>query len=385
MLSKGSIVNSAAQEQLVGPEPNRDPLAFHRRLTGYAPTKMVQAQKLADQMGVKQIFVKDESFRFGLPAFKILGASWAVYRTMVQLANVDSFGNWETIEDLKTAVSRLKPLTLVAATDGNHGRAVAHMAALLGLDSHIFVPDDMVPARRAAIESEGAKLTVIDGTYDDAIERSANEASRTNLVISDTSWPGYEDVPRWVTDGYSTIFWEIDDQLSELSAPLPDIVAVQIGVGALAKAVVQHYRRAASVKKTRIVGVEPVDAACVFSSILAGQIVSVPGPHHSIMAGLNCGVPSLTAWPVLYRGLDVMMAIEDDYARQSMRALRSELIVAGETGASGFGGIIKLLESPDARHARNALNISKETTILVISTEGATDPQSYESIVGLQS
>lgn len=160
------------------------------------------------------------------------------------------------------------------------------------------------------------------------------------------------------------------------------MVAVQIGVGGLATAVVQHYRSSAISRKPKIVGVEPVKAACVLKSVRANKIVAIPGPHDSIMAGLNCGVPSLTAWPVISRGLDVLVAIEDDYARQSMRELAKAGVVAGETGGAGLGGIMKVLPSSGLQRARDALNITNSTHILVISTEGATDPQVYRQIVG---
>ena len=255
------------------------------------------------------------------------------------------------------------------------------MAALLGFEAHILVPQDMAETRIKAIQDEGARVTIIHGTYDDAIEQSAREASPHHLVISDTAWDRYEDVPRWVTDGYSTIFEEINEQLSHFGVDGVDIVAVQIGVGGLATAVVQHYRSSAMSHKPKIVGVEPLKAACVLASVRANKIVAVPGPHDSIMAGLNCGVPSLTAWPIISRGLDVLVAIEDDYARQSMRELAKADVVAGETGGAGLGGMMKLLSSPELQSARDALNITKSTRILVISTEGATDPQAYRRIV----
>lgn len=376
-----AIVNHHAQASLVGPSPSREPLDFHRCLPGYSRTPLIQAPELAAKLHVGQVWVKDKSSRFGLPAFKILGASWAVYQALVKQRG-GSIPSWKTFEDLKRIFSPLLPLTLVAATDGNHGRAVAHVAALLGFEAHILVPQDMAEARIQAIQDEGARVTIVHGTYDDAIEQSAREASPRHLVISDTAWPGYEDVPRWVTDGYSTIFWEIDDQLVDFGVDGVDMVAVQIGVGGLATAVVQHYRSSAISRKPKIVGVEPVKAACVLESVRANKIVAIPGPHDSIMAGLNCGVPSLTAWPVISRGLDVLVAIEDDYARQSMRELAKAGVVAGETGGAGLGGIMKVLPSSGLQRARDALNITNSTHILVISTEGATDPQVYRQIVG---
>ncbi|HEV7127794.1 MAG TPA: pyridoxal-phosphate dependent enzyme, partial [Ktedonobacterales bacterium] len=186
-------------------EHQREPLAFHRRLAGYAPTPLVDAPTLAARLGIARLWIKDESSRLGLPAFKLLGASWATYRAL--MARLDAApAPWATQDELCERVRPLLPLTLTTATDGNHGRAVAHMAALLGLDAQIFVPAGTAAARIAAIQSEGATVTVVDGTYDDAVAQAARQASERCLVISDTSWPGYEAVPHWVIEGYSTIF-----------------------------------------------------------------------------------------------------------------------------------------------------------------------------------
>ena len=374
-------LNPSVQPILAHDPPTRGPLAFHAWLPGYAPTPLVAAPALAEQLGIGQVLVKDESARLGLPAFKILGASWAVYRALVERLGGE-VGAWNTLADLRAHLAPLGPLTLVAATDGNHGRAVARMAALLGYDAHILVPAGTAQARIDAIAGEGATVTVVDGTYDDAIARSAEKASPTHLVISDTSWPGYEDVPRWVIDGYSTILWEVDDQLSRNGIAHPDLVLVQMGVGAFASAVTRHYRRPASSARPRIVGVEPDTAACVLASLRARTMTEVPGPHPSIMAGLNCGLPSLIAWPALQQGLDMAVAIPDDAARDAMRDLASAGIVAGETGAAGLGGLVALLTGPDADERRAQLGITATTRVLLFSTEGATDPAAYAAIVG---
>ncbi|HEY7034178.1 MAG TPA: diaminopropionate ammonia-lyase [Thermomicrobiales bacterium] len=366
------FVNPSPAPTLEDGSPTRDPLAFHRRLPGYAPTALREAAGIARDLGLDRLWVKDESERMGLPAFKIMGASWAVYRA-IQQAMPDQDGDWRTLDDLARQLEPLKPLTLACATDGNHGRAVARMARLLGLGAHIFVPADMAPARRAAIAGEGARVTVVEGTYDDAVARSAEEASERTLIISDTSWPGYEDVPRWVIEGYSTIFWEVDDELRRRGEEGPDLVVVQIGVGALATAVVRHYRRPDAAPRPFILGVEPTHAACVLASMEAGRIVQLPGPHDSIMSGLNAGLPSAIAWPLVSRGIDAFIAVEDERARAAMRALAGEGIVAGECGAAGLAGLTAWMRSfGGAGRGRRAL---------VISTEGATDPAAYRRIV----
>ena len=360
-----------------GPRPTRRPLEFHASLPGYAPTPLVDAPALAERLGVARVYVKDESRRLGLPSFKILGASWATYRAVVDRVEGDIRAS-PSLEELRARLASARPLALVAATDGNHGRAVARMAALLGLESRIFVPAGTAQARIRAIESEGATVTVVDGTYDDAVARSAEEAGEASLVVSDTSWPGYEDVPRWVIEGYSTILWEIDDELARRNARPPDVVVVQIGVGALAAAVTRHFRRANSGIAPTIVAVEPTRAACVLASVAAGRIVSVAGPHDSIMAGLNCGTPSVVAWPIVSSGIDLFLAIDDDRAREAMRLLAEASVVSGETGAAGVGGLVDLVESGE----RDAASLSGDAHVLVFSTEGATDPAAYERIVG---
>lgn len=363
--------------QFTSAAPNRSPLDFHRRLPGYAPSRLVEAPQTAASLGLAKLWVKDESNRLGLPAFKILGASWATVQAVRQRlrertgTNVDE---WETLDDLAKQLAPLRPMTLACATDGNHGRAVARMARWLGFGARIFVPNDMTAARKQAIAGEGATVIEVDGSYDEAIFRSAGEASEDCLVISDTSWPGYEDVPRWVIEGYSTILWEIDDELARRGEPGPDLVAVQIGVGAFAAAVVAHYRRPGAAPRPFMLGVEPTRAACAMASLEAGEIVEVPPPHDSIMAGLNCGLVSRLAWPIVSGGIDAFIAIEDERTRAAMRALAAEEIVAGECGAAGLAGLTTWQDDfgGDPRGKR----------ALVISTEGATDPAAYRRIVG---
>ena len=363
----------------------RAPLEFHRRLPEYAPTPLVDAPKLADSLGVGRVWVKDESLRLGLPAFKILGASWAVYRALDEHSRKHlgrGLEPWEDIGGLNERIEPLRPLTLAAATDGNHGRAVAHMAKLLGLRSRIFVPSDMVPARVEAIEQEGAKVTVIDGTYDEAVARSAEEADERCLVISDTSWPGYVNVPTWVIEGYSTILWEVHDELARRGEEGPTLVVAQIGVGAFAAAVTRHFRAPGTSPQPRMLGVEPARAACMLSSVEAGRIVHLPGPHDSIMAGLNCGTPSMIAWPIVSRGIDVFVSVEDEWAREAMRALATSDIISGETGGAGLAGLLALMQGAERERSRRLLGIDGETRVLLFNCEGATDPTAYARIIG---
>jgi len=381
-----TLVNPDAREVLGGPAPDRVPLAFHRRLPGYEETPLVDAPGIAEALGVGTVWVKDESARLGLPAFKILGASWAVYKALEERLPGGAFGDWETVEELEEKLEPLRDLDLVAATDGNHGRALARVAGLLGLGARIFVPEEMVAARREAIAGEGAEVVVVKGTYDEAVERSYEEAGERGLVVSDMSWPGYERIPSWVIEGYSTMLWEIDDELETRGEAGPDLVVVQVGVGAFAAAVTRHFRGPQRSRYPKLVGVEPAGAACLLESVAAGRIVSVPGPHDSIMAGLNCGRPSLVAWPAVSRGIDVLVAVDDEPAREAMRLTAASGIVSGETGAAGLGGLLELLrrgwESPGQEEARRALGVGGESRVLLFNCEGATDPDRYRELVG---
>ncbi len=375
------FLNPRARPSVEGAAPTREPMRFHERLPGYAATPLVELPELAERLGLGRVWAKDESNRLGLPAFKILGASWAAYRAVVERLGTDP-EPWGTVEELASRLAAIKPLTLVTATEGNHGRAVARVAALLGLEALIFVPRDAAPARIEAIESEGAAVTVVDGTYDEAVERAATEAGPGRLLISDTSWPGYEETPRRVIEGYSTIFWEVEDALAARSVPGPDLVVVQAGVGGLTAAAVRHFRRRDLRNAPRIVAVEAEGFHCLLASAQAGRVVTLPGPHDSIMAGLNCGTPSVVAWPTIRDGIDCFIMIEDERAREGMRELARAGIVAGAAGASGAGGLIEFLAGEDSREAREHLGVGPSTRALLIVTEGATDPATYGRIVG---
>ena len=323
------------------------------------------------------MLVKDESSRFGLPAFKFLGASWATYRLLV--TRLGSEPDWATLDDLAAAFAPLGPLTLVTATDGNHGRAVARMARLLGLGARVFVAEGTAPARVAAIEGEGATVEVVSGDYDDAVACSAKAVGTRALLVSDTSWEGYLATPRRVVEGYATIFVEVDEALAALSLPAPDVVVIPVGVGALAAAAVIHYRVVHAGAGTVLAGVEPDGADCVLRSVAAGLRTTVPGPHRSMMVGLNCGTPSLVAWPLLSAGLDWCLSVDDERAAVAMRSLAAQGVVSGETGAASLAGLAALA---GAGTRGGAVGLGESTTALVLCTEGATDPAHYLALVG---
>lgn len=339
-------------------------------------TPLVEMPGLAERAGVGRVLVKAEVERLGLPSFKVLGASWATYRLLTERLGAEP--EWSTVDELAEVVAaKLGPLRLVAATDGNHGRAVAHIARLLGLDATIMVPAGTAAARIDAIAGEGAEVVVVDGTYDDAVAASAALASDTNVVVSDTSWPGYDRPPRWVIEGYSTIFDELAEQLPALGiagVDELDVVMVPVGVGALGAAAAASLAAATG---TRIVGVEPDTAACVAAAVAAGEPVEVPGPHPSIMAGLNCGLASPVALPAVSAGFAAFVAVDDDRARDAVRALAAAGLDVGETGAAALAGLTAL-----ADEHREAFPIGADATVLLLATEGVTDPAGFQAIVG---
>jgi diaminopropionate ammonia-lyase len=345
--------------------------AFHRSMPGYEPTAVAPAPGVATALGLARVDVKLETGRFGLPAFKVLGASWAVCRALSRHAGRDQpVAGFAQLREL--ASRDCGDVTLVAATDGNHGRAVAHIAGALGLRARIIVPAHTAAARIDAIAGEGADVEVVDGGYDDAIARSAALAGEDRLVISDHSWPGYEEVPGWVADGYQTIFEELGEQLAAI-APL---VVVQIGVGALASAAV----RALAAPGRVICGVEPTGAACALEAVRAGDVIRLPGPQDSIMAGLNCGTASPVALPDMAAGIDWFCAVGDRVAEDAVRLLHADGIDAGETGAAGIAGLLGLREHwPQDTWSRLGVGAA-EPAALVICTEGPTDPQAFARI-----
>ncbi|MGW1742583.1 diaminopropionate ammonia-lyase [Nocardia sp. NPDC001965] len=343
--------------------------SFHESMPGYRRTPVVALPAAATRLGIGSVHAKDEAGRMGMPSFKILGASWATYRSLLAYLGLPA-DSAISLGELKTELAGHGRPRLISATDGNHGRAVARMAALLGLAAHILVPEDMVRARIDAIAGEGAEVEIVAGGYDDAIRRSAELAGADALVISDTSWAGYTEPPSWVIDGYSTMITEILDEIAAGTVPRPTVVAAQIGVGAFAAAVARGFSGEPGI---RLIGVEPTDADCVTASVEAGGVTTIPGPQRSIMAGLNCGTPSVIAWPDVSAGYDTFVTIADSAAEDAMRLMYADGLVSGESGAAGLAGILA--------HAP-ALGLGPDDRVLVISTEGATDIANFDRITG---
>lgn len=338
----------------VGPAPDGQVAAFHQSLPGYVPTPLVELPELARELGVGRVFVKDESARLGLGAFKVLGASWAVYRRLDGSPQPDLWpAQPPDLEALRARLATAPPVCLVAATDGNHGAAVAWMARLLGLRSRVFVPDVVPDGAVAALRAQGAAVTVVAGSYDDAVRRAAAEPG---ILIQDTAWPGYEAVPGWIVDGYSTLFAELRAQL-----PVPaGLLVVPMGVGALAQAAIAHG-------SWPVLGVEPQGAACVLASLLAGRLRTV-STGATVMAGLNCGTPSAAAWPVLRDGLAAAVAVPDGAASRAAGDLAGLGVDSGPSGAASLAGARAALTDAGRRAA---LGVDTTTVVVLLSTEGS--------------
>lgn len=373
-------VGPLAADTITGPEP----IEFHRLMPGYAETPLLDCPAIARRLGVARVLVKDESSRLGLPSFKMLGASWAV-ASAVRRQWLGEAGAGDAVlspAEIRALIPQPETRRLVAATDGNHGRGVARMAKLLAVACTIYVPRGTAASRIADIESEGATVVVVDGSYDDAIAVSARDADTSTIVVSDTSWEGYIEIPRSVGRGYSTLFLEIDEALARSGNDALDVVAFQAGVGSFAAAGLVHYRAGAPEVSPTTVIVEPLSADCLLASARAGGITEAPGPHNSTMAGLNCGLPSQLAWPVISRTVDVFLGIEDEWANAGMRLLAESGIVSGESGAASLGGLLAVAELGGGTD-RALTGMLPGATVLIINTEGATDPLNYETVVGL--
>jgi len=350
-------------------------LRFHRKLDGYRPTPLVSCPRTASALGAREVLIKDESKRLGLPAFKILGACWAVYRLVRERLGVFD-RQWRNLEELRGLIDEDCVPLLVTATDGNHGRAVARAASWFGFGSRIFVPERTAAARISAIESEGAEVFTVRGDYSRAVEAARSSEGEGVWLVQDTAWPGYTRIPSWIVDGYSTIFKEIEDDLESRGIDWPGVFAVQIGVGSLASAAVRHLKPKGEEPGVFIVSAEPQDAACAFESAVSGRRVHVSGPHRSIMAGLNCPLLSSAAWPLIRRGVDAFVKVSDQSAEKAVRLLESDGVVSGESGAAAVAGILEIMDlKGDSSPVGEKLGIGSDFSLLAISTEGITDPE----------
>jgi diaminopropionate ammonia-lyase len=335
---------------------------FHRTLPGYAPTPLRDVPQLAAELGVGRVLVKEESSRLGLPAFKVLGASYAIARALGQ-----RFGLGDVTLDAVRDAARGAAVRLYAATDGNHGRAVARVASMIGAAATIFYPPGITEAAKKAIASEGAQTVEIDGDYDDVVARAAADAAAdpASVLVQDTAWAGYTDIPQWIVDGYSTLCLEADEQLSALGLAAPDLVVVPVGVGSFAQAVVGHYRGKGS-DGGALLAVEPDRAAGLVASVRAGRPVTAP-TGDTIMTGLSCGTVSALAWPVLRDGLDGAVTVSDDQAAAAVDDLARFGVDSGPCGAATLAAARLVLGQPGWREA---IGLRPDAVVLLLSTEG---------------
>jgi diaminopropionate ammonia-lyase len=352
--------NSAARTWTCA-APAQEVLQFHKSLPNYAATPLIELPSIAAELGVGRVFLKDESARMNLSAFKILGAAWAVAQALTNGANPAD------LDDVKKAIDTENKPTLVAATDGNHGRAVAHMAKRLGLECAIVIPDGVSEQAINNIAGEGAEITIIDGDYDEAVELAKEITSTLDnaIHIQDMSWPGYEEIPRWIIEGYSTLCVETDKQLRKIGCPPADLVAVPVGVGSLLHSVLAHYR-SKSQPSPVVLSVEAIGAACVLKSLQAGKLTSVQTVP-TIMAGMNCGTPSSDSWPTHLAATDAAVAVTDDQARPDLKLLAHLGVDAGPCGAATLAGVRLALSSIERR---NELGITQNSVVVLFSTEG---------------
>lgn len=340
---------------------------FHDSI-GIRETPLINLPALAKHLNVKNIFIKDESQRYQLKAFKVLGSSYAMHKQIIEKPTIKVF---------------------CTATDGNHGKSVAHMAKKMGRESIIYVPKDTVSERIKSIESEGAKVVLTNQGYDVAVEMARDYASKENKrnggyiysLIQDTAWKGYHEVPLNIMKGYLTQIKEITKQIKNEKI---DVIFVQIGVGSWAASILGYVQKYWS-NLPIFISVEPFSADCIFKSISLGIRTSVNTNEKTIMAGLNCGKISTLAWPILKYGLKYSLSISDELVEEAMKILAHPLgndpiIISGESGAAPLAGLMGLLKkSQDSYGIKNFIN--KDANILIINTEGDTDTSNYQRII----
>ena len=318
-----------------------------------APTPLHRLPALAATLGIEDVLVKDESARFGLPAFKIVGARYAIGKLVEQRGG------------------RLRHLA--CATAGNHGRAVAHSARALGLEAHVYVPIGTAPARVEALRSEGAHVVVTSVEYNDTVRLMAEDAAESGwTIVSDTAWPGYEQIPRWIMAGYTHL---LEEAATAWGARPPDIVIVQAGVGSLAGAVAGWLVARFAGQRPRLVTAEPAGAACVLESLRAGRSTSLASCAPTAMVGLRCGEVSPLAWTALEPVVDAALAIGDDLSAEAMTTLEhpsgsDPVIHAGASGAAGAAALLALSRDPALASLRQSLGFGDRTRVVTLVTEG---------------
>lgn len=362
---------------------------FHKSFAGYRPTPLRKLDGLSGSLGLSEFYVKDESYRFGLNAFKVLGGSYAIGRYLANRLGMNisdlSFEKLNSPDIRK----KLGEVTFVTATDGNHGRGVAWAAAHLGQKSVVYMPKGSAEERLKNIQREGAEASITDMNYDDAVRLAAAKAKEHGwVVVQDTAWDGYTDIPLWIMQGYATMAMEACQQLVEYQAESPTHVFLQAGVGSLAAAVQAVLVNVYPETPPKVVIVEPNAADCIYKSFTAsdGKPKFVGGDMNTIMAGLACGEPNIIGWEILRNYSEMGISCPDWVAARGMRILGNPIgddarVVSGESGAVTTGIVSLLMTDPVLAEVRKKLDLDESSRVLVFSTEGDTDPQKYRSIV----
>ena len=358
---------------------------FHKTIPGYRETPLVSLSCAAGEYGIDSIFVKDESQRFGLKAFKGLGGSYAMFRILCERLGLDpGAADYDTFREAEVR-RRCSGVEFVTATDGNHGKGVSWAAKLFGCKAHVYMPKGSVEARRRAIEEAGSAVAEItELNYDMTVEYAALAADRHGWeLIQDTAWEGYEKCPRWIIDGYLTLAAEAAEQMGEKK---PTHIFLQAGVGAMAGGIEAYFMNKYREEPPLVAIAEPTDVACIYKSVLAGdgKAHSIEGNPQTIMAGLNCGTPCAAVWPILRDCSAYFCACEDIVTEEGMRAYARPLgsdkaIVAGESGAVTYGLLLEILKSDSLREQ---FKIDEKSVVLLINTEGDTDPGNYRKVLG---
>lgn len=333
---------------------------FHKSLAGYKATKLHALPAVAEDLGLKQVYIKDESSRFTLPSFKILGASWGTFTALTDLLELPLNVSVETL----TTESAKRDVKLFAATDGNHGRAVAYMAKLLSIEAYVYVPATLHEHVKRHIADEGAHIIEFAGNYDGAVEAAAKRANETHngVLVQDTSFPGYTTIPTAIVEGYSTMFHEIDEELDRKQVQ-PQLVITPVGVGSLAHAVVRHYSYK-SENAPKVMTVEPDTSACLYESLKAKESKTV-STSYTIMTGMDCGTPSTEAWQDLSDHVSASSTVSDFEAHQAVQILRDHGVASGPCGAAGLAALRRLGPSD-----RATLGLGSDSVVVLLNTEG---------------
>ena len=362
---------------------------FHRGFPQYSVTPLAALDRLADSLGVGGIYIKDESHRFGLNSFKALGATFALASFIADTIGIPV---WELDYNALTSPDMRRELgdfTFFATTDGNHGRAVAWAATQIGQKSVIYMPKGCPRVRLENIRREGAEAYITESNYDDTIRFTASLAKSTprGVIVQDTAWEGYEDIPGWIMQGYGVMALEACEQIEALGAR-PTHLLVQAGVGAFAGSAQGLVANFFGDDAPATFVVEPSVANCHYRSVLKGDgsIVNVTGDMDTIMAGLACGEPNILSWEILKNKSSYFVTIQDNDAARGMRVLGAPVkgdprVISGESGASSMGFLMALLTSDDLAPLRKQAGIGKDSRILLFSTEGDTDPGNYRRVV----